>query len=262
MSSQRDDRVIDLSVEVPGTPEEVWATIATGPGIGSWFIPHVVEEREGGRVEMDFGSYGTEEATVAAWEPPHRVVFRSGGERPLAYEWLVEARSGGTCVVRLVNSGFGPDESWDADFEGMSEGWRIFLANLRLHLTHFRGQRARALTPTGALAGPNVVAFATLCEQLGVGADLRPGDGFEASGEGVPPLAGTVHEVLRSEATSCYLLVVDEPVPGTAFVAVEGKDPDRVAASTYLYLHGNVPDGYGEAWERFFADRFAPVQAG
>ena len=34
-----DERTIELSVDVPGTPEEVWDAIATGPGITSWFIP-------------------------------------------------------------------------------------------------------------------------------------------------------------------------------------------------------------------------------
>ncbi len=41
-------RSIEVEVEVPGTPEEVWAAVATGPGIGSWFVPSTVEEREGG----------------------------------------------------------------------------------------------------------------------------------------------------------------------------------------------------------------------
>ena len=32
-------RSIQVEVEVPGTPEEVWEAIATGPGISSWFYP-------------------------------------------------------------------------------------------------------------------------------------------------------------------------------------------------------------------------------
>ena len=34
-----------FSVEVPGTPEQVWAAIATADGISSWFLPTDVEER-------------------------------------------------------------------------------------------------------------------------------------------------------------------------------------------------------------------------
>ena len=52
---------------------------------------------------------------VAAWEPPHRVLFAGAeGDEGLAFEWLVEARAGGSCVVRLVNSGFGSGAEWDA----------------------------------------------------------------------------------------------------------------------------------------------------
>ena len=28
---------VQVEVEVPGTPEEVWQAIATGPGISAWF---------------------------------------------------------------------------------------------------------------------------------------------------------------------------------------------------------------------------------
>src|SRR5690606_13576040 len=53
MSEQH--RSIELAVEVEGTPEEVWRAIATGPGISSWYVPHQVEEREGGAALAAFG---------------------------------------------------------------------------------------------------------------------------------------------------------------------------------------------------------------
>ena len=103
-------RTIDLSIEVHGTPEEVWRAIATGPGISSWYVPHRVEERAGGAARASFGP-GPEmqvDGRVAAWEPPHRVVFDDGQDAGgLAFEWLIEARHGGSCVVRLVGTGFG-----------------------------------------------------------------------------------------------------------------------------------------------------------
>jgi uncharacterized protein YndB with AHSA1/START domain len=244
------DRVIDLSVEVPGTVEEVWQAIATGPGISSWFIPHQIEEREGGEVSMDFGpSFGRESATVVAWEPPSRVVFQGPDtERGpgLAYEWLVEAGGGGSCVVRLVNSGFGPGEEWDADYEGMSTGWQIFLQNLRLHLTHFRGRHARAVVPTVMTPGPGDQAWSSLCRALGVPSSLAPGERFATSGDGVPSLAGTVEGASFEPAVRTYLLLLDTPAPGTAFVTVEGSG-DVVAASAYLYLY-DADEATGDEW--------------
>ena len=243
------DRTIDLSVEVPGTVEEVWEAIATGPGISSWFIPHEVDGRPGGEVVLDFGSFGRETATVETWEPPHRVVFRGRTtERGpgLAYEWLVEAAGGGSCVVRLVNSGFGPGEEWDADYDGMSTGWRIFLENLRLHLTHFRGQVARAVTPTAMTPGPGDVAWSRLCAALGVPDDLGPGDRFAPSADGAPRLAGRVERAAFAPVVRTYHLLLDEPAPGTAFVTVEGNG-EVVAASAYLYLYGGADDA-GDDW--------------
>src|ERR1700722_7309777 len=40
-------RSIKVEVGVPGTPEEVWQAIATGPGISAWFTPAKFEERDG-----------------------------------------------------------------------------------------------------------------------------------------------------------------------------------------------------------------------
>jgi uncharacterized protein YndB with AHSA1/START domain len=244
------DRSIDLSIEVPGTVEEVWEAIATGPGISSWFIPHEVDGRPGGEVVMDFGpQFGRETATVESWEPPSRVVFRGpDSERGpgLAYEWLVEAASGDSCIVRFVNSGFGPGAEWDADFDGMSTGWRIFLENLRLHLSHFRGQRARPIIPTAMTSGPGEEAWTRLCAALGVPPTLTAGDRFVTDGPGVPVLAGRVEQAAFAPAVRTYHLLLDEPAPGTAFVTVEGNG-DVVAASAYLYLYGDGGD-VGRVW--------------
>ena len=41
-------RSVQVEVEVPGTPEEVWEAIATGRGVSSWFVPaEIVESKDG-----------------------------------------------------------------------------------------------------------------------------------------------------------------------------------------------------------------------
>lgn len=87
---------IDLEIEVPGTPEQVWEAIATGPGISAWMHPTEVEEREGGSFSFDMGSGMTGAGVVAGWDPPHRFVeeteWRPQADAPparLATEWLV-----------------------------------------------------------------------------------------------------------------------------------------------------------------------------
>jgi uncharacterized protein YndB with AHSA1/START domain len=201
-----DERTNDLSVEVPGSPEEVWEAIATGPGISSWFVPHEFAATEGAPVRADFGSGFFDAGSVAAWEPPHRLVMRGDGDQTLAFEWLVEAADGGGCVVRLVCTGFGSGEDWDAQYHGMAEGWQLFLANLRLHLTHFRGQHARSIIPSGVVQGTRDSAFESLCTTLGVSADLRVGDTIDVTAAGAPRISGQVAAAASIRGARAYHL--------------------------------------------------------
>ncbi len=249
-------RAIELEIEVPGTPEEVWRAIATGPGITSWYVPHVVEERTGGAATARFGDGpGMEVAgRVAAWEPPHRIVFDGGeGVGGFAFEWLVEARAGGTCVVRLVNSGFGEGEPWDDQFDAMMHGWRRFMLNLRLHLERFAGGSATPFLPMAAWPGGEAEVWARLLATLGLAAPPAVGDRIWLEVPGGPVLAG---EVVDVEGRG-LALVVDEPAPGTALVGAAAQAPGATGVHVWAYLYG--PEGAaaaardGAAWAAFLA---------
>ena len=146
MSVEKDERgrrSVAVEVELPGTPEEVWQAIATGPGIGSWFVPSEVEERAGGELTFHLGPGMDAAGTVEVWEPPRRLVYEeptwSSGAPPLATEVTVEARAGGVCVVRMVHSLFTADARWDDELGSMQSGWPPFFAVLRAYLTHYCG---------------------------------------------------------------------------------------------------------------------------
>ncbi|HEX6862130.1 MAG TPA: SRPBCC domain-containing protein, partial [Thermoanaerobaculia bacterium] len=130
------NRYVELEFEVPGTPEQVWRAVATGPGISSWFVPTEVEEREGGALMFHLGPGMDSPGIVTGWEPPRRFAYEepdwSPGAPPVATELLVEARSGGTCVVRMVHSLFTSSEEWDDQLEGFESGWPPFFDVLRL----------------------------------------------------------------------------------------------------------------------------------
>lgn len=256
--TDQDRTRIELEIEVDGTPEEVWRAIATGPGISSWYVPHTVEEREGGTAVASFGE-GPEmqvPGRVAAWEPPNRIVFDGGeGVGGLAFEWLVEARDGGSCVVRLVNSGFGEGEPWDDQYDGMTEGWGMFLRNLQLHLAHFRGRTAVPMLPSGYWSGGQDRAWRALAGGLGLDPDAPPeaGHRVELGGGDLPRLAGTVVETTANRVT----LLTDEPAPGTALITAEGMG-DGVQASVWAYLYGDdapaVVDRDRPRWQAWLAE--------
>lgn len=230
----RSGRAIELEIEVPGTPEQVWRAVATGPGVSSWYVHHRVDEYEGGRVEFSFGPEMTATGRVAAWDPPLRVVFDGGESTGLAFEWLVEARVGGTCIVRLVNSGFGSGEEWDDQFDAMRDGWLIFLTNLRLHLEHFVGRSATPSLPMASWSGPRPEAWARLLAELGLPPNPSVGDRIAATAADAPELSGTVHVV----ADDHLALVLDRPVEGTAFLAAE-QVGDAISVSVWSYLYGD-----------------------
>ena len=227
-------RSIELAIEVPGTPDEVWRAVATGPGISSWYVRHDVDERVGGDVELSFGPGMDVTGRVVAWAPPNRVVFDGGDAVGLAFEWIVEARDGGSCVVRLVNTGFGSGDDWDDQYDGMSSGWRIFLTNLRLHLEHFAGRSATPSVPMASWDGPPAEAWVRLRADLGVGGVPMVGEHFEVDASDVPTLAGTVAEI----SSSHLALVGDQPAAGTAFLAAE-RAGDTASISIWSYLYGD-----------------------
>jgi uncharacterized protein YndB with AHSA1/START domain len=239
MTDPQPERVIDLEVAVDGTPEEVWRAIATGPGISSWYVPHEVDEEEGGHAVASFGPAPEMQipGRVTAWDPPHRVKFTGEGPGPtLAFEWLVESRDGGSCVVRLVSSGFGSGEEWDAQYDAMKEGWQLFLLNLQLHLRHFRGRTARSMLPMAPWPGSQAEVWARLLRALGFPDSPQPGSHVHTTSD-APPLAGTV-----VVAGPWHLaLLLDEPAPGTAFVAAEHAG-GQVGVSVWSYVYGDERD--------------------
>jgi uncharacterized protein YndB with AHSA1/START domain len=218
-----DELGLNLEIEVPGTPEQVWEAISTGPGISAWFMPADVGP---GRITFHHAPGESSDAELTDVEAPHRLRFVEGPGGAMATEFLVEARSGGTCVVRLVTSGFGD--------KGAHDGWTAALLSLRLYLEHFAGQEASALTAGGQVPGPIDRAWEELTGSLGLG-QLAEGSRVSATGDGVPPLAGVVEGRLDTMVT----LRLDEPAPGLAFVGVGGPDDDTVYAIVRAQLFGS-----------------------
>jgi uncharacterized protein YndB with AHSA1/START domain len=236
-------RWVEVEAEVPGTPEEVWRAIATGPGISSWFVPSEVEEREGGLATANFGPGMESSATLTVWEPPRRFVTDSqdlGPNAPtVASEWTVEARAGGTCIVRVVHSLFADGGDWDDQLEGWEHGWPAFFRILRLYLQHFPGQPSSAFQLMGMAPGPRSEAWAaiTITGALGLsGARQAQRIGTSA---GAPPLAGLVERVGDGPHPEELLLRLDEPAPGTAHLFAMDMG-GQVILSVRIYLYGEA----------------------
>jgi uncharacterized protein YndB with AHSA1/START domain len=261
-------RSVQVEVEVPGTPEEVWQAIATGPGISSWLMPAEFEEQDGKPVvlKLNFGPGMEPRSAVTAWDPPRMFATEADGwvpgSPPIANEWSVEARGGGICILRIVQSLFASTDDWDNQLEGAKSGLASFLSILRIYLTHFRGQRSAMMKWMAPAAGTEAEAWEALTTALGL-KGMRVGQRWTAPA-GVPALSGVVEYVTQSPYDA--LLRLNTPGPGVAALgAVNFGGQSMVALNFYLYGDQAAGTVAHETplWEAWFQKRFPmPTEPG
>jgi uncharacterized protein YndB with AHSA1/START domain len=218
---------LEFSVEVPGTPEQVWEAIATAKGMSAWFAPTELEERVGGPLRFTMGPEMDSTGQVTGWEPPRRLEYEEDWAAlmgkdpdslsPLTSEFIVEAQSGGTCVVRVTTSGFGIGADWEQEWwDTLGTGWAPFFDNLRLYLSHFPGQEATPLEVTASHPGDADALWSTLHDALGLGEE---GATVEVLGA-----TGTVERVGERQT----LVRLTAPVPGMLNVYTYGEGEGTV----------------------------------
>lgn len=272
-------RYVQAEVEVPGTPEEVWRAIATGRGISSWFVPTTSEERVDGTVVSSFGPGMDSVATIRTWNPPHSLSAETEeGPGAVATEWIVEARAGGTCVVRVVHRWFADSDDWDGEFEGHAYGWAAsFFRILKLYLTHFSGQACSAFDLSAFSHAPVAETWRSFRSALEIDGQARRA----VSAPGTPELSGSVQalEVTDPELLSVrerapqivaalegmagedpeLLLRLDRPAPGVAHAFAMSMG-EQTLLSVRFFLYGDEGAAAAEtakaAWSGWLAERF------
>jgi len=262
-----ESRSLELELEVPGSPEQVWRALATGPGITSWFAPTRMEEREGGAIQFELGPGMESGGTVTAWEPPRRFAYEevgwSGEAPPLATGVRIEARAGGICLVRLVHSLFTGSDEWDDQIGSFEAGWNSFFDVLRLYLLHFEGRPCSATRVMGRSEEGEAEAWEALRGALGLGA-ANPGERVETAA-GAPRLAGIVERLGTHFTPSEILLRLDQPAPGLALIgAYSWGGAIHTAMSLFFYGEGAAEalEREGPLWTAWMAEHFpAPPPA-
>ena len=269
MPIQRDPsgrRFIAVETEVPGTPEEVWKAIATGAGITAWFVPAQVEERKQGSVVLNFGPGMESSGEIQEWDPPRRFTVENKeglgpGSPTVADEWTVEAKSGGTCRVRVVHSWTAAGDDWDKHFESVEKGWPAFFLILKRYLAHFRGQPCTQIQLMAFAPGPKEKAWTAITQPLGL-AGANSGQSVTSSGD-APRLAAVVEQA-GPKTDLDLTLRLEKPAPGSARLMAMAMG-GQVCVSVQLYLYG---DGAGAIatreeplWQAWL-DRLFPAPVG
>ena len=256
-------RYVQAETEVPGTPEEVWNAIATGPGITSWFVPSTVDGRVGGETTSSFGPGMDSHAIITEWDPPRRFVAETHelgpDDPPVATEWIVEARGGGSCVVRVVHRWFSESDSWDGQFEGHTYGWLSFFRVLRAYLEHFAGRTAVPVQAMGVTNGSKEDAWEAWTRPLNL-AGVSVGDRVQAPDD-APALAGTVEYAGHPMWPEELLIHLDAPAPGIAHLVPHPMGQVYLAMRMYLFGEGAAEAAAQAqgAWQQWFSAHFAPA---
>ena len=260
-------RSVQVEVEVPGTPEEVWRAIATGPGISSWFVPTRSEECAGGQVVSNFGPGMDSPSTITCWEPPRRFVAEgtmgAPGSPTVATEWSVEARAGGTCVVRVVHSLFASNDDWDNQLDGLEQGWPPIFRILRRYLEGFKGMPCSAMQFVSFSSDSETKTWEKLGGELGL-FKVAQGQKWSAP-DRFPRMTGVVDSLGQGMHSNTVLLRLDTPAPGSAYI---GAFPCGGIAQVYIafYLYGDNAKAAVErdqpAWQMWMDERFPMPQMG
>ncbi|HEV3001243.1 MAG TPA: SRPBCC domain-containing protein [Solirubrobacteraceae bacterium] len=256
-------------VVLEATPAEVWHMVATGPGLSSWFVPHELEPRKGGRGRADFGGGTYAEGRVLVYQPGKRIVFgseriaRDVGAEPdhepdARMEFWIAAdghddpaefpggafrgigdvrgrrRKPGTPRTTLYfrQQGF-PEEGQEV----YEEGWDLYFYTLTEYFRHFRGKTA--LTTSALVVAPveRKEAFATVAKALGVDGDADEGDRLSLRAGRRSEVDGVVD--LRMSANHIEALGVRGD---TGFLRLAADESCGVALTRFEYVVDPPPD--------------------
>ena len=237
----------DHTADVPASPDQVWAAIATGPGIDSWFMGRSeVRPGAGGTVRTVLGEYAPE-LEITGWDPPRRFAYRSGQApdgRFIAYEFLVEGRAGGSAVLRTVTSGFIPGDDWAEEFEAMRLGGELYFRTLVEYVAHFAGRFAMPVTAFGPPGTQWARDRDLLCRGLGLTGSPARGDPVRFAADGIGSVDGVVYfanahtiGVRTHDALYRFLRGFGKPVMAAhELFATAPADPERAQEAWASWL--------------------------
>jgi uncharacterized protein YndB with AHSA1/START domain len=145
-------KAIEHTIEIDAPREQVFRALTDAEELARWF-PSTAESdpRTGGAFEYRFEFPAEPERDHRYAGAYHEV---RDGER-VSYPWvgaLGETRvevtlepDGDATVLRLVHSGWGEGEEWEASRQMHDEGWAFFLGNLEAYVERDEDGRPAAL---------------------------------------------------------------------------------------------------------------------
>lgn len=253
---------MEIEVALDATVDQVWEAIGTAEGISSWFLPTDLEPRVGGHVAFHMGEDLASEGEITAYEPGTRIAYaepgwpelagrENTGQTPMVSEFLIEARDGGTCVLRVVTSAFGTGADWEQEFwDDMAMHWAPSFDTLARYVSTFTGETTSPLERSASFDGQADAAWAAVVRDLGskVGDEVR-----HAGIDGVIVRAGDRPREVMVEATTPRGLI--------ALTAIEQDDDAVILLRAHLFGDEARAEGerLADGWQAWLDGLAAPV---
>lgn len=262
MSTEPTTLRMEIEVALDATVDQVWEAIGTAEGISSWFLPTDLDPRVGGRVAFHMGDDMSSEGEITAYEPGVRIAYaepdwpelaghEKSGQTPMISEFLIEARAGGTCVLRVVTSAFGTGADWEQEFwDDMVVHWAPSFDTLARYVRTYAGETTSPLELSASFDGQADAAWAGVVRDVG----STVGDEVAVAGiEGVVVRAGDRPREVLVEASRPRGLI--------ALTAIEGGGDAIVLLRAHLF--GDEARAEGErlaaSWQAWLDGLVAPV---
>jgi uncharacterized protein YndB with AHSA1/START domain len=134
-------RLVDREIVLAAPVDAVWKALTDANELMRWFALEArVTPGPGGSIWMRWDEKELDDVRIEVWEPnAHlRTVDVGGSWRGIATDYYLSAQ-GGSTVLRVVSSGFGPGADWGEIYDGFGSGWDFELRGLRNYLEHHRG---------------------------------------------------------------------------------------------------------------------------
>ncbi len=231
-----DTRAVDVEVDIDATVEEIWPYLSTSEGLSSWYVDvELAEPRAGANATLTFGPGMVVPCRITAFEHGERVCIGppDGVDSPRVEEYRVRAREGGGATVRIVNWGFGEGADWDAEYDAVKKGWRLFLGVLKVVVERFRRHGAAGRSNLLATSADPAQAWTALAGGLAGDAALGAALGDRLT---LAPAEPAVEGVVDMVSERMLGIVVDEADGGLIVrAAVEGAGPAMVSVSFWSF---------------------------
>jgi len=136
-------RTIRTSTRIKTSPARAWQAWADPQQIANWFVDRAEgEAKPGSVVTWFFDTFNYRQPVPIIEAAPLETFVVGSGDTPgpQGHPYLMEitiSKEEGDTVVRLVNSGFSEDASYDDEYEGVVSGWQMALATLKRWLERF-----------------------------------------------------------------------------------------------------------------------------